>query len=119
MSEQSSYVEKYLGDESYELGTILVLGGEQEVTTTNFMNDKRVIGVAKSTDSANVVSVALNGRTICKVIGKVEKGDIIVTSAIYGYGVVNNNPLYGAIVGKAVGTKELDARGVVEAVLIK
>ena len=41
-------------------------------------------------DSCN--SSALQGRTPCKVIGKVEKGDIIVTSAVEGYGMVDNNP---------------------------
>ena len=39
-----------------------------------------------------VTALALQGRTICKVIGKVEKGDIIVTSAVEGYGMVDNNP---------------------------
>ena len=59
----------------------------------------------------------MQGRTPCKVIGKVEKGDIIVTSSIAGYGMVDNNPAIGTVIGKAVGTKDTDEQGIVEVVI--
>ena len=67
----------------------------------------------------NVVAVelALTGRVPCKVIGKVAKGDMLVTSAIPGYAIVDNDPKLGTVIGKAVGTKDDDGRGVVEVVV--
>ena len=62
----------------------------------------------------NVVAVALQGRVPCKVLGKVQKGDIIVTSAIEGHGIVDNNPVVGTVIGKAIGTKDDDGYGIVE-----
>jgi hypothetical protein len=65
----------------------------------------------------NVVALALQGRVPCKVVGKVNKGDIIVTSGIFGYGCVNNNPVNGTMIGKAVGAKNTNERGIVEVVV--
>jgi hypothetical protein len=42
---------------------------------------------------------------------------MIVTSAIAGYGMVNNIPGIGTIIGKAVGTKDDDGHGIVEVVI--
>ena len=42
------------------------------------------------------------------------KGDLIVTSAIPGYGIVDNNPVVGTVIGKAIGIKEDDGKGIVE-----
>ena len=67
----------------------------------------------------NVTALALQGRVPCKVIGKVEKGDLLVTSAIAGYAVVNNDPSVGTVIGKAVGSKEDADRGIVEIVVGK
>ena len=118
--------EKYTADEAYEPGTVLVLGGDAEVTTTNRKNDPAVVGVV-STDPAflmnselggeNVVEVALTGRVPCKVIGAVKKGDILVTSAVPGYAIVNNEPKVGTVVGKAIENKETSDRGTIEIIV--
>ena len=85
-------------DRDYDVGTVLVFGGEQELTTTKYKGDRKVAGVVMNpahlmnSDLQGDPTVALQGRTPCKVIGKVEKGDIIVTSAVEGYGMVDNNP---------------------------
>ena len=63
----------------------------------------------------DLTAIALQGE-LCS-IGKVEKGDIIVTSAIPGYGMVDNNPVIGTVRGKAVGTKDDDGHGIVEVVV--
>ena len=65
----------------------------------------------------HVVGLALQGRVPCNVIGKVSKGDMLVTSAVAGYAIVNNTPGVGQVIGKAVGTKEDSERGVVEVVV--
>jgi len=118
--------ENYLADLSYKAGTVLVFGGDEEVTTTVTKSDHRAAGVV-STEPAhlmnsdlqgdNVVALALQGRVPCNVIGKVRKGDIIVTSGVAGYGCVNNTPTPGTMIGKAVGTKTTDERGIVEVVV--
>lgn len=118
--------EKYLGDADYEPGTVLVFGGEAEVTTTTVKGDRRVAGIVstnpgflmnKDLQGETAVELALTGRVPCKVLGEVRKGDILVTSAIPGYATVNNNPSVGTVIGKAVGEKLDDGKGIVEVVV--
>ena len=115
----------YSADAQYEVGTVLVFGGDAEVTTTDAKGDHRVAGVV-SAEPAFVMNqdcpgiatcIALQGRVPVKVIGKVQKGDMLVSSAIPGYAIVNNTPTVGTVIGKAVGTKEDDAKGIVEVVV--
>jgi hypothetical protein len=118
--------ENYLGDASYEPGTVLVFGGELEVTICDRKGDSRVAGVVTTNPAHlmnshlkgdHVVGVALTGRVPCKVIGRVAKGDMLVTSAVPGYAIVDNEPKIGTIIGKAVGTKDDLDRGIVEVVV--
>jgi hypothetical protein len=120
--------ENYLGDASYDPGTVVVLGGEAEVTLTSKKGDHRVAGVVTTNPAHlmnstlqgdHVIGIALQGRVPCKVLGKVSKGDIIVTSAIPGYGCVDNNPSYGAIIGKAIEDKDTLDKGVIEVLVGK
>ena len=118
--------ENYLGDNTYEPGTVLVFGGANEVTTTTKKCDHRVAGVVSTNPAVTmndelfgdfVNTVALQGRVPCKVLGKVEKGDLLVTSAIEGYAMVNNNPGIGQVIGKALQNKVDDGKGVIEVVV--
>jgi len=118
--------ENYLGDADYEPGTVLVFGGEAEVTLTKVKGDRKVAGVVTTNpatlmnsalEGEHVVGLALQGRVPCKVIGTVMKGDMLVTSAIPGYAIVNNDPKIGTVIGKAVGNKLGDDKGVVEVVV--
>jgi len=120
--------ENYLADEAYEPGTVLIFGGADEVTVTTTHNDRRVAGVVSTNPATlmnshlegdNVVPLALQGRVPCKVLGKVEKGDILVTSAIPGYAVVNNDPKAGTIIGKSLEDKTTVEKGIIEAVIGK
>ena len=125
---QSTYAdlaEMYSSDTKYEVGTVLVFGGDSEVTTTTVHTDHRVAGVV-SDHPAYVMNqgcpgiatcVALQGRVPCKVIGKVQKGDLLVSSGLRGYAVVNNTPTVGTVIGKAVGTKDDAGEGIVEVVV--
>ena len=65
----------------------------------------------------NGVAVALQGRVPCNVIGTVEAGDMLVTSNIPGYAIVDNSPAIGTVLGKAVGTKQDADKGIVEIVV--
>jgi hypothetical protein len=118
--------ENYLGDAAYEPGTVLVFGGDEEVTACTAKGQTSAAGVVTTNPAhlmnsalqgEHVVGVALQGRVPCKVIGKVAKGDMLVTSAVPGYAIVNNTPNVGQVIGKAVGTKDDSERGVVEVVV--
>ena len=118
--------ENYLSDDAYEPGTVLVFGGEAEVTLCRTKGQTSVAGVVTTNpahlmnsalEGDNVVGLALQGRVPCKVIGRVAKGDMLVTSAIAGHAMVNNSPGVGQVLGKAVGTKDTEDRGVVEIVV--
>ena len=117
--------EYYEGDREYEIGTVLVFGGDKEVTESATHRTTRVAGVV-SDQSAYIMNagcpgikicVALQGRVPVKVIGAVAKGDMLVASSIPGYAVVDNDPKVGTVIGKAVGTKADTDRGMVEAVV--
>ena len=46
--------------------------------------------------------IALKGRVPCKVIGFIEKGDLLVTSAHPGYAAAAKSIAAGAVIGKAL-----------------
>ena len=120
--------EKYIADAEYEPGTVLVLGGEEEVTTTSTKGDHRVAGVV-STNPAYLMNsdleaeypteVAIAGRVPCKVLGPVSKGDMLVASAIPGYAIVDNNPRLGSVIGKSVVDKTDDGKSTIEIIVGK
>ena len=125
-AQYADLAENYLGDADYEPGTVVVFGGDAEVTMTDAKGDTRVAGVVSTNpahlmnsalEGEHVVAVALQGRAPTKVLGRVRKGDILVTSAIPGYAVVNNTPGVGQVIGKALENKDTDDRGVIEVVV--
>lgn len=124
-AQYADLAENYLADNAYEPGTVLIFGGEQEVTTTTKYLDSRVAGIVSSNPAYlmnsslqgnNVVSLALAGRVPCRVIGKVKKGDLISTSEVAGLGKVAENPMIGTVLGKALEDKDTDGEGVIEVV---
>jgi hypothetical protein len=118
--------ENYLGDNTYEPGTVIVFGGQNEVThSTEFMTTK-IAGVV-STNPAHlmnaempgdfVVAVALQGRVPCKVQGKINKGDMLVASDVPGVAVANDNPKLGSVIGKALENYDSTEIGTIEVVV--
>lgn len=115
--------EIYATDQNYQPGTVVVFGGEKEVTVTDHPNSPRVAGVI-STDPAYMMNkdaegqyVALRGRVPCKVIGPVKKGDVLITSDRPGFACVSSDPAFvgaACIVGKAIGEWDTPSEGVVE-----
>lgn len=104
--------EKYDADAVYEPGTVVVFGGDKEITITDIEEDTRVAGVI-STNPAYLMNVdseglavALRGKVPCKVIGPVSKGDVLVSSNIPGYARRGNvlSPA-ASIVGKSLEDK--------------
>ena len=114
--------EYYEGDTEYEPGTVLVFGGEKEVTTTNLVNDTRSAGVVttnpayimNSEQTGIKICIALAGRVPCKVIGRVKKGDLLTTAATPGYAIKALDPKLGAVIGKALEDKDYGEAGVIQ-----
>jgi hypothetical protein len=100
--------EYYEADDHYEPGTILEFGGEKEVTIAED-GSIRVAGVV-STNPAYALNancsgvtalIALQGRVPCKVRGKINKGDLIISGG-NGYGRPSSSPLMGSVIGKSL-----------------
>lgn len=117
--------EYYEGDTEYEVGTVLIFGGDKEVTISGEHRSTKVAGVVSDQSAYTMndgcpgikVLTALQGKVPVKVIGKVEKGDMLVTSSIAGYAVVDNDPKVGSVIGKAIESKDDTERGTVHAVV--
>jgi hypothetical protein len=77
--------EKYLTDNDYEVGTVVMVGGEKEVTACTF--GSRAIGAVSGNPAYMMNSgleggtyIALKGRVPVKVTGRVKKGDRLIAS---------------------------------------
>lgn len=87
--------ERYEADAVYEAGTVVVVGGDKEITTTNRHGSTSIAGVISKNPAYMMNSaagsdkthpyVALKGRVMCKVTGPIRKGDRLVSSAFPGY----------------------------------
>jgi len=120
--------ERYEADAEYDEGTVLIIGGDKEVTVTDQFGDTRVVGVV-SKNPAYLMNkdagsdkthpaIALKGRVPCKVQGHVRKGDLIVTSSTPGYGCAAfYNVFAGTVIGKALGSQS-EGFGIIEILVV-
>ena len=126
-SNQAQYAdlaEKYMPDREYEPGTVLVFGGDAEVTIANSYMDTRIAGVV-STNPAYMMNseldggvyVALTGRVPCKVTGKIRKGDMLVAAGGLGVATASDNPKMGSVIGKALENYDSHDIGIIEVVV--
>lgn len=84
-AQYADLAENFLPDSDYEVGTVVMIGGEQEVTACQF--GARAIGVVSADPSylmnsklENGVAIALKGRVPVKVVGAIKKGDDLIAS---------------------------------------
>jgi len=125
--------EKYTADTDYEPGTVVVFGGDAELSVTGQHASHAVAGIittnpaqvynaeCEAGEGEFVVELALIGRVPCKVIGPIMKGDLIVTSESAGYGCAGDpeNIKPGTIIGKAISSFNDGLDGVVEVLVGK
>lgn len=122
-AQYADLAENYSADAEYAPGTVLMFGGDTEVTVAN--EDTTAVAGVVSTNPAylmngelsgtNVVALALTGRVPCKVMGPVRKGNMLV-SAGNGYARAESNPAMGSVIGKAL--ENFDGfEGVIEVVV--
>ena len=111
-AQYADLAEIYEADDNYEPGTVVVFGGDKEVTTTSVLADHRVAGVVSTNPAylmnkdANGVAVALRGKVPCKVEGAVKKGDVLVSNVKPGTATAlapeSANPPAWCIIGKSL-----------------
>lgn len=120
--------ERYAADDVYDYGTVLVFGGDYEVTISTIAIQNGIAGVVSQNpalcmnENAGIDSthpyIALQGRVPCKVVGPVAKGDILVSSHIPGHAMkwhsYYEDPRITSFIGIAIEDKLDDDAGYVE-----
>jgi hypothetical protein len=109
-SSYADLAEYYASDYEYEAGTVVVFGGEKEVTISTNANDTAVAGIVSTAPAyimntdldTEKVCVALQGRVPCKVVGPIAKGDLVTTATLAGYAIKATEPKIGTIIGKSL-----------------
>jgi hypothetical protein len=112
--------EYYMPDQKYAAGTVLAFGGRKEVTISTSKNYQKIAGVvsenpayAMNTGIADKGScIALVGRVPVKVVGKIEKGDLLRASAEHEGVAVNTGD--GGVIGRAIQKYNSEQVGLIE-----
>ena len=128
-AEYADLAERYEAEAEYEAGTVVRLGGDKEITQTTEEADANVFGIISSspgfemnagagTDATHPF-VALAGRVPCKVIGKINKGDRLISSDTPGHAtaITGDSPDYRPIIGRALKSIETTDTGIIEVVV--
>ena len=112
-AQYADLAEMYESDSRYDVGTVVVFGGEKEVTQSTISNDTRVAGVVSENpaylmnDESEGQAIALVGKVKCKVHGMVSKGDLLTTCGTHpGCAQKTASPVLGSVVGKAMENKD-------------
>jgi hypothetical protein len=96
-AQYSDVAERFASDTAYTPGTVVALGGAQEITQVNEEASDEVFGVVSSLDQAAFKMnggagnddthpyIAMTGRVDVKVIGSVNKGDRLISASVPGY----------------------------------
>jgi hypothetical protein len=127
-AQYADLAENYAADQKYDTGTVLMLGGDQEVTLAKGQGTTRVVGVVSEHPAhlmnselaaEFVATIALQGRVPCKVIGKVSKGDMMIASMVPGVAMASEDPRVGSVIGKALADYDGDRIGIIEVLVGK
>ena len=123
-AQYADLAEVYLSDRDYIPGTVVVFGGQKEITQSTAYAQMSIAGVI-STHPAHVMNagaaglpVALQGRVPCRVTGTIRKGDLVTSSEVAGV-ATRLDPadwVPGSVIGKALEDHE-DGEGVIEVVV--
>lgn len=121
--------ERFAADDVLEPGTVVEIGGEAEITAVKYELSEDVFGVVSNTAAYLMNSgagsdethppIAVSGRVDVKVIGKVKKGQRLV-SAGNGFARAANEGEANAFntIGRALEDKTTDGLGFVEAIVM-
>jgi hypothetical protein len=118
--------ERFEADAYYDAGTVVEMGGDKEITAVQYDLSEDVFGVVSDTaaylmnsaagDDTTHPPIAVGGRVKVKIIGKVKKGDRLVSA---GNGVARSAKTGEAtsfnVIGRSLENKTTDDTGTVEA----
>lgn len=127
-AEYADLAERFEADSSYEPGTVVELGGDKEITAVADELSDKVFGVistnpgfllnGKAGADTTHPAVALNGRVPVKVIGKISRGDRLVSA---GNGLARAAKIGEAnsfnVIGRALENKLTDSISTISAVV--
>ena len=128
---QSTYAdlaERFEADSTYDAGTVVELGGEKEITAVQYDLSDDVFGVvsakagyimnAMAGDDESHPAIAMSGRIPVKVIGKVRKGQRLVSAGGGVARAAEKSELTAFnVIGRALANKTDDGLGTVEAIV--
>jgi hypothetical protein len=125
-AQYADLAEIYSADQQYPAGTVVIFGGNREITQSLTYADPAVAGVI-STDPAYIMNssaagqpVALQGRVPCKVVGNIAKGDLITSSSQTPGTATRLDPADwrpGSVIGKALENYNSNDVGIIEVVV--
>ena len=129
-AQYSDVAERYAADDYMQKGTVVSIGGKEEITTATEEMSENVFGVV-STQPAFMMNasagnndshpfVAMVGRVPVRVIGLARKGDRIVLSSTEGVARVvrpNENPTTEQVIGRVLQDKIDTAEHAIECVV--
>lgn len=124
-STNADLAERYQSDAEYAPGTVVVFGGDREITQSKDYADARIAGVISTAPAYCMntdfpgLAVALMGRVPCRVTGTIRKGDLLTSSQIPGVATNIEPSRYqpGCVIGKALENYDSTAEGVIEVVV--
>jgi hypothetical protein len=132
-AEYSDVAERFASDSAYEPGTVVALGGAEEITAVNEEASDEVFGVISSLSQAAFKMnggagndethpyIAMTGRVNVKVIGSVNKGDRLISASVPGYAraAIKSECTAFNVIGRALtGRTELGQGSVLAAVRV-
>jgi len=129
-AQYADVAENYVSDDSYTPGTVVVIGGTEEVTISSKYADSKLAGVITTNpallmndnlQSEYIAPIALTGRVPCAVVGTIKKGDILTTSHIAGVAtrLFNEDFVPGCVIGKALQEHDGENPGIIEVLVGK
>lgn len=126
VSYYADIAERYGSDMQYESGTVVMFGGNSEVTIASIPATSTVAGIVTTepaqilnSELENSVAIALVGRVPCKVTGKIAKGNLLVVSQIPGVLTTSLFPAPGTLVAKAMENYNSSEVGVIEVMVTR
>ena len=126
-AQYSDVAERFASDSAYTPGTVVALGGAEEITQVNEEGSDEVFGVISSLDQAAFKMnggagnddthpyIAMTGRVDVKVIGLVNKGDRLISASVPGYAKAATKAECTAfnVIGRALTSKTEAGNGTV------
>ena len=124
-AQYSDVAERFASDSVYTPGTVVALGGAEEITQVNEEASDEVFGVVSSLEQAAFKMndgagnnethpyIAMTGRVDVKVIGIVNKGDRLISASVPGYARAATKAECTAfnVIGRALTSKATAGQG--------